>query len=66
MNFKGIPGRIVLAILVGVLTFIVMFIIGVIAAKYDAEIGNVLKSFSALIGLLAGLFTFFTGRTPTV
>lgn len=66
MNFKGLPGRIVLALLVGIITFIIMFIIGAITARFDAEIGQLIKTWSPLVGFLAGLFTFFTGHSPTV
>lgn len=66
MKFNGILGRIVLALLVGLITFIVVFILGVIIGKFDAQIGDVIQKFSPLIGLLAGLVKFFTGESPLV
>ncbi len=66
MPFSGLLGRAINAILYGVITFIVFFIIGVIAAHFDVTIGNTLKEFAPLIGLLAGLLVFFTRPTPLV
>ena len=66
MKLSGMAGRIVKAILVGVVTFIVVFIIGAIVAHFDGEIGGMIEKFSPLLGLLAGLVMFFTGESPIV
>ena len=61
---SGLIGRALYALLVGVITFIVFYIIGAVVAHFDANIGLMLERFSPLIGLLAGLVTFFTRATP--
>lgn len=59
MNLSGLPGRAAYAILAGVVTFVVLLIIGIIIASFYPEIGEVIKKFAAVIGLLVGLVTFF-------
>jgi hypothetical protein len=41
-----------------------MFIIGIILSQvpYAGEIGDLLKKWAALLGVLAGIATFFTGN----
>lgn len=66
MPFSGLMGRVAYALLAGIIVFIAFFIIGVIATRFDATIGNKLEEFSPIIGLLAGLVVFFTRPTPPV
>lgn len=66
MPFTGIIGRVAYAILAGVIAFIVFYIIGVLAAHFDANIGGIIEKFSPLIGLLVGIVTFFRYPTPLV
>lgn len=57
--------RAILAIIVGVVTAIVVAVIGLILVKIGLEqIGSFIKGISGLIGLLAGLWYFVTGQTP--
>lgn len=56
---SGLIGRIVYAILAGVVAFLVIFILGVIVNHFDATIGAKLEQFAPLIGLLVGLVYFF-------
>ncbi len=64
LGLSGLAGRIVSAILYGVIVFVVLFVIGIIVTSFQAEIGAFLKHWAALIGLLAGLVVFFTGARP--
>ncbi len=61
MGLTGLAARIVYAILAGVVTFVVLLIIGFIVAKFDANIGGIVQKFAAVIGLLVGLWYFFAG-----
>ncbi len=58
---SGLIGRIVYAILAGVIAFLVFFILGVIINHFDTTIGSKLEEFAPLIGLLVGLVYFFAG-----
>lgn len=57
--------RIVLAIVIGVAVFLGCILLGVllVALKVDfaVTVGNFLKQYAGVIGLLAALFHFFTG-----
>lgn len=68
MNLTGLPGRIAWAVLYGFVTFLVVFIIGIILVQVSqaVEIGELLKRFAPLLGLLAGIVTFFSRSHPTV
>jgi sulfite exporter TauE/SafE len=63
-GLTGLAGRIIAAILYGVVTFVVLFILGLIVAHFDQSIGSFIEKWSAIIGLLAGLFVFFVGHRP--
>lgn len=58
-KLTGLIGRIVYAVLSGVVTFLIIWIIGAITAHYDTNIGAKIEDFSPLIGLLVGLWVFF-------
>lgn len=69
MNFfhpSNLLGRLALALFWGVVTFVVILIIGTILVQvpYLAGVGDILKKFAVLIGVLAGVVTFFTGGRP--
>ncbi len=59
--------RIILAIVVACIVGIVLYIVGAILATIGIPIaetvGRLLQQFSWAIGVLAGLWFFFTGRT---
>jgi hypothetical protein len=63
MRLSGLAGRIVYALLAGVVTFVVILILGVIISHFDAQVGSILEKYAAVIGLLVGLVYFFT-RNP--
>lgn len=57
--------RIALAVVVGVITALVVALIGYILVEVGlVSIGGFVKGISALVGLLAGVWFFFTGQTP--
>lgn len=60
-------GRIVLAVVVGVLVFLVCFLVGGLLAdlkvSFAVTIGDFLRNFAAVLGLLAALWYFFSGRS---
>lgn len=66
MRLTGLAGRIAYAVLAGVVTFIIVFIIGVFATSFSAEVGALLKQYAALIGFLVGLVYFFLRPVPPV
>ena len=51
---SGFAGRVVYAILAGVVAFLVVYIIGAVVMHFDATIGGLLEQWSPLIGLLVG------------
>jgi hypothetical protein len=68
-------GRIVLAIVVGVLVYLVCLLVGPLVAdlrvSFAATLGNWLSTYAGVLGLLAALWYFFSGvpvfpfrRTP--
>ena len=63
MPFTGLLGRIVYALLAGLVAFIVLLIIGIIVEKFDAEIGELIQKFAPLIGLLVGVLYFLRPQT---
>lgn len=65
-GLTGLLGRIVGALLYGVVTFIVLFIIGIIVALFNAQVGDFIEKWAAIVGLLVGLYFFFTGVKPVV
>jgi len=60
--------KVVLSVVVGVVTALVLALLGTLLATVDQEtirsLGSFLKGYSFLFGLLAGVWYFFTGRTP--
>jgi hypothetical protein len=64
MQISGLVARLAIAALSGIITFIVFFAIGVVLVHFDATIGNLVKEFSPLIGLLAGVISFFRYPSP--
>lgn len=60
MNLRGIVGRVVYVLLAGIVTFLIVFVIGVILFHFDSNIGGKVEAFAPLIGLLVGLLYFFT------
>jgi hypothetical protein len=65
MNFglSGLAGRIAAAIFYGVIVFLITFVIGILLTNFGglSEIGDLLKRFAPILGLLAGLASFFGG-----
>ena len=61
---SGLVGRIVYAILAGVVAFLVVFIVGAVVTHFDGTIGSLLEEWAPLIGLLVGLVYFFAGPRP--
>jgi hypothetical protein len=61
----GLAGRVVYAILAGVVAFLVVYIVGAVVMHFDTTIGSLLEQWSPLIGLLVGLVYFFAGPKPT-
>lgn len=59
MNLSGLPGRIAYAVLAGLITFIVVLVLGVLLNSFSPEIGSILTRFAAPLGVLVGLVTFF-------
>lgn len=66
MPFSKLLGRTAYAILSGVVIFLVVFILGVVLAHFDATIGGKLEQFSPIIGVLAGIVVFFAYPVPPV
>lgn len=65
-GLTGFAARIVLALLYGVGTFIVLFIIGLIVTQIDPNsgVGDFIDRWCAIVGLLVGIYVFLTGRKP--
>jgi hypothetical protein len=63
LNLNGLLGRIVYAVAIGVVTFVVLLIIAYIIKLFPvvAGVGDILSKFAYLLALLAGLVAFFTG-----
>lgn len=57
--------RLILAVVVGVLTVLVCVLVGslliTIPVAFAVTVGTFLKDYSALLGLLAALYYFFSG-----
>lgn len=64
-GITGILGRIVYAVLVGVVTFLVVYVIGALLVQFGVSAGTKVEQFAALVGLLVALVAFFTRSTPT-
>lgn len=64
MNLSPLASKISWAVLYGVVTFIIVLIIGILLSGLggQAEIGDVLKRFAPLLGILVGIAVFFGGR----
>ena len=60
----GLIGKAIYALLVGVVTFLVVFILGAIIVHFEAAVGQKVEDFAPVIGLLAGLAQFFAGGVP--
>lgn len=62
----GWLGKLVYAILVGVVTYIVILIIAYVLGLFPmlSPIADILKRFAYILALLAALVTFLTGWVP--
>lgn len=60
-GLSGLAGRIAQAVLYGVVVYIVVYIIGLILIQVPGAvaIGDFLKHWAPLLGLLAGIAAFF-------
>lgn len=57
--------RIALSVIVGVVTALVVALIGVVLVEVHVEnIGAFVKGAAPVVGILAGFWYFFTGQTP--
>lgn len=55
--------RLVLSVVVGIVTAIVIYLLGVVLIEVDAEsVGNFFKNVAGILGLLAGIWYFFVGN----
>lgn len=65
----GLLKKTVLAVCVGVVTAIVIYVIGAIVedvgVNWTHDLGVLLKGFAVILGLVAGVWYFLTGQTPT-
>jgi cation transporter-like permease len=66
MKLTGLAARIAYAVLAGVVAFLIVFVLGVVVKKFEAEAGTKIMDFSALIGLLVGIVYFFARPNPSV
>jgi hypothetical protein len=67
MHLSPLVSRIAFAVLYGVIVFIIVLILGLLISKFlDASVGAVLTRFAGILGLLAGIVTFFGRSTPPV
>ena len=58
--------QLVLAVVVGVITALVVALVGVILVEVGVvQIGNFVKGAATIVGILAAVWYFFTNRTPT-
>jgi len=66
LHLTGWLGRLVYAILVAVIIYIVILIIAYILGLFPmlTAVGNILTRFAYILALLAGLVTFLTGWNP--
>lgn len=59
----GTVSRALMAVVVGVVTGLIVYVIGLVLIEVDVEsVGNFVKNIAGLLGLLAGIFYFVTGR----
>lgn len=59
--------RVLYAVLAGVLTFVLFWAVGALIvdnSMKNADIGQKLKDFAPLVGLLVGLLTYFVNPAP--
>jgi hypothetical protein len=57
--------RVALSVVVGVVTWIVALLVGWVLVEVSLEsIGAFVKGVAPLLGLVAGVWYFFTGETP--
>lgn len=60
--------RVVMACVIGIVVFLVCVLVGGLlvstAVPFVVVVGNFLKNFASLLGLLAALASFFGGYTP--
>lgn len=66
MNLGGIIGRLVYALLVAVITYVILLIVASVLGLLPAlaAVGDILRRFASVLALLAGLVAFFTGTNP--
>lgn len=59
--------RIVLSVVIGVVVFLIVTLVGILLVALEVDfavsVGAFLKTYASLIGLLAAIWFFFTGRT---
>jgi hypothetical protein len=65
-GLQGLASRIATAVFYGVCVFVILYIVGIVLTQVPqaVEVGNFLKSWAALLGILAGIASFFTGGRP--
>lgn len=66
-GLTGLAARIVSALLVGIVTFIIILIVAYVLGLIPmlAGVGAILSRFGVILAVLAGLAAFFSGWTPT-
>lgn len=57
--------RVLVAVLVGVIVFLVVWAVGSVLKTNHADLGVKLEDWSGLLGLLVGLVTYFTNPNPS-
>jgi hypothetical protein len=55
--------RLAWSALAGLITFIIVYIIGAILVSTGVDAGNILERFAPILGLLVAVAYFFSGRT---
>ena len=61
LPLSGLLGRICNALLNAVIALVVLLILGAIISHFDAAVGDIITKYAAIIALLVGLVTFFSG-----
>jgi hypothetical protein len=62
--------RVILAVVVGVVTALVVGLVGVLLLETDVRVlvslGSFLKAWATVLGFLAGVWYYITGQSPTL
>lgn len=59
--------KVVTAVIVGVVTWIVVAFVGLLVGRYlDAQIGGFISNIAVLFGVIGAVWYYFTGRTLNV